>query len=95
VLPEAAVPVLFNIRQTMTAFEKRYHLPPVDLRRIRAPGYTGPVSGADSEEVEDAEIVPAIAPGRRSRSCSPGCTRSSRSSRRRSCAPPVAGTSFR
>ena len=63
VLPEAAVPVLFNIRQTMTAFDKRYHLPPVELTLSRAPGYTGPISGADSEEVEDAEMVHAIAPG--------------------------------
>jgi subtilase family serine protease len=55
-LPEAATPVLFSIRPTMTAFDQRYHLPPVDLTSIRGPGYTGPVSGADSEEVEDAEI---------------------------------------
>jgi subtilase family serine protease len=62
VLPEAATRVLYKIRPTMTAFDKRYHLPSVDLTSIRGPGYTGPLSGAESEEVEDAEIVHAIAP---------------------------------
>jgi subtilase family serine protease len=63
VLPEFAISTVFNIRQVLAAFDRRDHLPGVTLTIGRALGYTGPTSGADSEEVEDAEIVHAIAPG--------------------------------
>jgi subtilase family serine protease len=63
VLPEFAIVTLFNIRQVLTTFDTRDHLPRVDLTIGRALGYTGPISMANGEEVEDAEIVHAIAPG--------------------------------
>jgi subtilase family serine protease len=52
-----------DIRQDMTAFDKRYHLPRVDLTLSRALRYTGGLSLAGDEEVLDAETVHAIAPG--------------------------------
>jgi subtilase family serine protease len=50
------------IRQDLTAFDRRYHLPRVDLTLGRALGFTGDTSVGDSEEVQDVEIVHAIAP---------------------------------
>ena len=52
-----------DIRQDLTAFDKRYHLPRIDLTLSRALGYTGDLSLAGPEEVLDAEMVHAIAPG--------------------------------
>jgi subtilase family serine protease len=51
-----------DIRQDLTAFDKRYHLPQVNLTLGRALGFTGDTSQGDSEEVQDAEIVHTIAP---------------------------------
>jgi subtilase family serine protease len=52
-----------HIRQDLAAFDKRYHLPRVDLTLSREPGFTGQTSLASSEEVQDAEMVHTIAPG--------------------------------
>ena len=56
-----------GIRRDLQAFDKRYHLPPVELTLSRALGYTGELSRAGDEDVLDAETVHAIAgtaPGR-------------------------------
>jgi subtilase family serine protease len=51
-----------RIRQDLTAFDRRYHLPQVDLTLGRALGFAGDMSMGDSEEVQDVEIVHTIAP---------------------------------
>jgi subtilase family serine protease len=65
VLPDAIISnpsATSNIRQDLTAFDRRFHLPRVDLAVSRALGYTGTTSLALPEEVLDAEMVHAIAP---------------------------------
>jgi subtilase family serine protease len=64
VLPETLPPGggLTHIRQDLAAFDTRDHLSQVDLTIGRALGFTGDISLADSEEVQDAEILHAIAP---------------------------------
>jgi subtilase family serine protease len=52
-----------DIRQDLTAYDKRYHLPPVDLTLSRALEYTGELSLGGTEDALDAEMVHAIAPG--------------------------------
>jgi subtilase family serine protease len=64
VLPETLTPGGgSNIRQDVAAFDKRYHLPAVDLTLGRALGFTGNTSEATGEEVQDVEMVHTIAPG--------------------------------
>ena len=65
VLPETLPPGgggATDIRQDLTAFDSRYHLRRVDLTLGRALRFTGDISLADSEEVQDTEAVHAIAP---------------------------------
>jgi subtilase family serine protease len=54
-----------NIRQDLRAFDARFHLPAARLTVGRALGYTGGLLRAGDEEVLDAEMVHAIAPGAR------------------------------
>lgn len=67
VLPETIVPPVgagdSNIHQSLAAFDKRYHLPPVKLTITRLVGYTANPAMAMFEEVMDAEAVHTIAPG--------------------------------
>ena len=65
-LPPGVIPPTgSDIRQDLAAFDRRYHLPDGDLTLSRALGYTGDLSLAGDEEVLDAEMVHAIAPGAR------------------------------
>lgn len=54
-----------EIRQDLAAFDRRFRLPGVELTLSRALGYTGGLARAGDEEVLDAEVVHAIAPGAR------------------------------
>jgi subtilase family serine protease len=61
--PPAGAVAVSAIRQNLAAFDKRFHLPAVDLTLGRALGYTGSTSLTfGGEESQDAELVHAIAP---------------------------------
>jgi len=62
-LTAGVIPPGPDIHEDLTAFDKRYHLPRVDLTLSRALGYAGDRYLAGPEEVLDAEMVHAIAPG--------------------------------
>lgn len=51
-----------NVAADLWAFETRYRLPRLKVTLARALGFTGDVSLADSEEVQDVEMVHTIAP---------------------------------
>jgi subtilase family serine protease len=61
--PGVIPPTGSDIGRDLAAFDARYHLPRVELTLSRTLGYTGDLSLAGDEEVLDAEMVHAIAPG--------------------------------
>jgi subtilase family serine protease len=66
VIPEAAqppAPDASNIRQDMARFDSLFGLPPARLRVVNSLAGTGSPWLAGGEEVEDAEMVHAVAPG--------------------------------
>jgi subtilase family serine protease len=66
VIPEAAQPPgpdASNIRQDMARFDSLFGLPPARLRVVNSLAGTGSPWLAGGEEVEDAEMVHAVAPG--------------------------------
>jgi subtilase family serine protease len=66
VIPEVAqppAPDATNIRQDMARFDSLFGLPPARLRVVNSLAGTGSPWLAGGEEVEDAEMVHAVAPG--------------------------------
>jgi subtilase family serine protease len=66
VIPEAAqppAPDASNIRQDMARFDSLFGLPPARLRVVNSLAGIGSPWLAGGEEVEDAEMVHAVAPG--------------------------------
>jgi len=66
VMPEPAqppAPDASNIRQDMARFDSRFGLPPARLRVVNSLAHVGSPWLASGEEVQDAEMVHAVAPG--------------------------------
>ena len=69
VLPELAEPpashgvVYTGIRRDLATFDRRFGLPPASLRVVNSIAHNATPYLAGTEEVEDAEMVHAIAPG--------------------------------